>query len=184
QEEAMTLGDRIVVMKDGLVQQVGSPLEVYDGPANRFVAGFVGTPPMNFLQGQLVAENGGVLFDEGTFRIRLVDSQAAVLGDWTGKQIILGIRPEAMAGIAQGRFAGTDNTIPAQISVVEPLGEKVDLYLATANHPALVARVDARRDLAAGQDIQLHLDMTKVHVFAPDDEGSNLTLAAELAAVN
>ncbi len=70
QEEAMTLGDRIVVMKDGFVQQCGSPLEIYERPVNRFVAGFVGTPPMNFLKGRLVAENGGIVFDEGSIQFR------------------------------------------------------------------------------------------------------------------
>jgi len=177
QEEAMTLGDRIVVMKDGLVQQCGAPLEVYDSPANRFVAGFVGTPPMNFLEGSLVAADGAVFFDEGTCRIRLPEASAAKLSEWIGKNIVLGVRPEAMEIDTTGRFAGEGNVLPVQISVVEPLGEKMDLYAATDRHPHLVARVTARRDVAAEQTVQLNLDMNKVHVFEPGEAGANLALA-------
>lgn len=175
QEEAMTLGDRIVVMRDGVVHQCGAPLEVYDAPANRFVAGFVGTPPMNFLNGTLVSENGRVFFDEGNFRIRLCDADAAALDGWIGREVVLGIRPEAMSMGARGRFVGEDNVLPVQISVIEPLGEKMDLYIATPSHPNLVARVDAQRDLEAGQQVRLHVDMTRAHVFEPGEAGVNLT---------
>ncbi len=176
QEEAMTLGDRIVVMKDGVLHQCGAPLEVYDRPANRFVAGFVGTPPMNFLEGRLAAESGGVFFDEGTLKIRLSDEHAPRLAARAGENVILGLRPQAMALTAQGRFAGQDNVLSAQITVVEPLGEKIDLYLATTKHPHLVARVDAQRGLEAGQNVSLHLDVQKLHVFEPGDDGLNLSL--------
>jgi multiple sugar transport system ATP-binding protein len=184
QEEAMTLGDRIVVMKDGVVHQCGAPLEVYDRPANRFVAGFVGTPPMNFLDGKLLESDGGVYFDEGTFKLRLADEQAPSLAGRSGQDVVLGIRPEAMALSAGGRFAGTDNAVPVQIVVVEPLGEKMDLYTATANHPHVVARVDAQRGLEAGADVPLYVDTRKVHVFEPGEHGVNLTLGqtAEAAA--
>jgi len=181
QEEAMTLGDRIVVMKEGVIHQRGAPLEVYDHPANRFVAGFVGTPPMNFLGGTLAAEDSSVLFDGQSFRIRLSGEQAEGLGAWVGRPVILGVRPEAMGTVGEGRFAGQDNVMPAQISVVEPLGEKMDLYVSTPQHPDLVARVDASRDLAAGQNVSLHLDMRKVHVFEPGDDGANLGTARAAA---
>ena len=176
QEEAMTLGDRIVVMMDGIVQQCGAPLEVYDSPTNRFVAGFVGTPPMNFFEGQLVAERGGVFFDEGTVRIRLTDEQARKLVDHAGRQAVLGVRPEAMALTPEGRFAGTDNALPVRVSVIEPLGEKMDIYASTQKHPHIVARVDARRDIESEQEILLHLDLTKIHVFEPGETGANLVV--------
>ena len=176
QEEAMTLGDRIVVMKDGVIHQCGGPLEVYNTPTNRFVAGFVGTPPMNFLDGTLIEADGGVCFDEGTFKLRLSDDQVPELKGHVGSEVILGIRPEAMAMEAQGRFAGTDNVIPAQITVVEPLGEKMDLYAETGKHPHVVARVDARLGLEAGQKLPLHVDVKKVHVFEPGEDGMNLSL--------
>jgi len=176
QEEAMTLGDRIVVMKDGVIHQCGGPLEVYDTPVNRFVAGFVGTPPMNFLDGTLIEVDGGIYLDEGTFKLRLSDDQIPQLTGHVGTEVVLGIRPEAMAMEAQGRFAGIDNVIPVQITVVEPLGEKMDLYLATEKHPHVVARVDARRGLEAGQELSLHVDVKKVHVFEPGEDGINLSL--------
>ncbi len=183
QEEAMTLGDRIVVMKDGLVQQCGGPLEVYDTPANRFVAGFVGTPPMNFFNGRLVQESGGTFFDEGTCKIRLTDEQAERVAGHIGQEVVLGVRPEAMALAAESRFAGTDNVMPVTITVVEPLGEKMDLYAGTANHKHIVARVDARRDTEAGQAVSLHLDVHKVHVFEPGETGANLVADAARQAV-
>jgi len=182
QEEAMTLGDRIVVMREGLVQQCGAPLEVYDTPTNRFVAGFVGTPPMNFFEGQLTQADGALFFDEGTVRIRLTEEQAAKLAGHAGQQVVLGVRPEAMSLSAEGRFAGTDNAVPVRVSVVEPLGEKMDLYATTANHPHIVARVDARRDIAIGNDLELYLDMQKIHVFEPGDTGVNLVLGNGQAA--
>ncbi len=175
QEEAMTLGDRIVVMKDAVVQQVGSPLEVYDSPINRFVAGFVGTPPMNFFEGSLVGEDGELYFNEGATRLKLPPSCAAKLGDWAGKDVVLGARPEAMNTHGEGRFAGEENILPVHVTVTEPLGEKMDLYARTDKHPHIVARVDADRTLDAGHDVQLHLDMRKVHVFEPGEIGRNLT---------
>jgi multiple sugar transport system ATP-binding protein len=181
QEEAMTLGDRIVVMRDGLVHQRGAPLEVYQAPANRFVAGFVGTPPMNFLSGTLASGNGQVFFDEGSFRVRLCDAHAAAVRGWVGRDVVLGIRPEAMGAAGQGRFAGEDNVLPVQVGVVEPLGEKMDLYVSTAKHPNLVARVDAQRGLQAGHQIRLHVDMARVHVFEPGEAGANLTAAGAAA---
>lgn len=172
----MTLGDRIVVMRDGLVQQCGAPLEVYDSPTNRFVAGFVGTPPMNFFEGRLAAANGGVAFDEGTVQLLLTDRQSDKLGGRIGQDVALGIRPEAMALVDEGRFAGVGNVLPVQISVVEPLGEKMDLYATTPRNPHVVARVDARRDVQIGQSIELHIDLEKIHVFATGETSANLLL--------
>ena len=174
QEEAMTLGDRIVVMKDGLIQQCGTPLEVYNNPTNKFVAGFVGTPPMNFLSGRLVSDGKGVLFDEGTTGLRLLDEHASALSGWVGKDVILGIRPEAMSLEAEGRFAGRDNILPASVKVVEPLGEKMDLFTGTGRHDHIVARVDASSSVKSQQKIDLHMDMQRVRVFEPTEDGANL----------
>ena len=182
QEEAMTLGDRIVVMKDGLIHQCGAPLEVYDRPANRFVASFVGTPPMNFFTGTLVGEGGALWFEEGAARLRLSDEIVGVLGDWAGREVVLGVRPEAMSLSAEGRFAGDGNVLPVQVSVVEPLGEKMDLYAETDRHPHIVARVDAQAGIEAGREVNLHLDVRKIHVFEPGEAGTNLTLAGAAAA--
>ncbi len=175
QEEAMTLGDRIVVMKDGIVQQCDGPLAVYNSPVNRFVASFVGTPPMNFLSGRLVGENGALYFDEGTVRLRLTAAHAQKVASAVGGEVVLGVRPEAMSTHPEGRFAGTDNVLPVQIVVQEPLGEKIDLHTATAKHPHIVARVDADLALHPGLKLKLHLDMAKVHVFALGEMGANLS---------
>ena len=174
----MTLGDRIVVLKDGRIHQSGPPLEVFQKPANRFVAGFVGTPPMNFLNGTLVGQNGAVYFDEGTAQVRLTDDQSRELADWVGKEVILGVRPETMAITPEGRFAGEDNSLPIKVKVVEPLGEKMDLYAETDKHAHIVARVDADSTLTAGQTVQVYLDIDRVHVFDPAEDGANLTAAA------
>ncbi len=176
QEEAMTLGDRIVVMKDGFMQQVGTPLEVYDTPANRFVASFVGTPPMNFFEGKISSQNGNLYFDEGTCQLRLEENHKNLLADWVGKEVALGARPEAMNLSGEGRFAGEENVLPVKVGVIEPLGEKMDMYASTDNHPHIVARVDARRDVDTDQELKLHLDMRKVHIFEPGEEGTNLGL--------
>ncbi len=178
QEEAMTLGDRIVVLKDGVIHQAGPPLEVFQKPTNRFVASFVGTPPMNFLNGKLVGENGGLYFDEGTARVRLTQVQTEILSGWVNKEVILGVRPETMALVPDGRFAGDQNTLPVQVNVIEPLGEKMDLYTSTNKHGHIVARVDAVSDLKTGGTIQMHLDMDRVHVFDPAQDGANLTANA------
>ena len=118
----MTLGDRIVVMKDGLIQQVGTPLEVYNSPSNRFVAGFVGTPPMNFFEGKLTSANGATHFDEGTAGMRLTNTMATKLQAWLNKDVVMGVRPEAMSLHGEGRFKGEDNVLPMQVNVIEPLG--------------------------------------------------------------
>ncbi len=178
QEEAMTLGDRIVVMKDGVIHQAGPPLEVFQKPINRFVASFVGTPPMNFLNGKLVGENGSLYFDEGTSRLRLTPAQTATLSGWAGKDVIMGVRPETMARVPDGRFAGEENTLPVKVNVIEPLGEKMDMYTATDIHGHIVARVDAVSELKSGGTVKMHLDMDRVHVFDPAVDGANLTANA------
>lgn len=176
QEEAMTLGDRIVVMKDGIVQQCATPLEVYDKPSNRFVAGFVGTPPINFFEGKIVAQNGAMYFDEGGCQLRLPASFEPALADHVGKPVVMGARPECMSDVGEGRFAGEENRMPVKVSVVEPLGDKMDIYAGTARHGHVVARVNAHTGLDEGGQIVLHLDMKKVHFFEPGDNGVNLSL--------
>jgi len=177
QEEAMTLGDRIAVMKDGEILQVGSPLDVYHAPVDRFVATFVGTPPMNFLSGRLVAENGNVYWEDGTCRVGLSDDNAKAVAPWAGKEVVLGLRPEAIALRGEGRFAGRDNTVSGHVSVVEPLGEKMDVFCSADGRSSIVARVDAQADIRPGQPVVLHFDMQKAHVFEPTPAGRNLSLA-------
>jgi multiple sugar transport system ATP-binding protein len=177
QEEAMTLGDRIVVMKDGDIHQVGTPLEVYDQPVNRFVAGFVGTPPMNFLSGRLISENGGVFWNSGANRLRIPAEKANGLVSRANPEVVLGLRPEAIGLHGEGRFAGDgSNVLSVHVNVVEPLGEKMDILAATAENLNIVVRVDAQPDIQPGMALSLHLDMRKAHVFDPAPDGRNLSL--------
>jgi len=176
QEEAMTLGDRVVVMMDGVLQQCASPLAVYERPASRFVAGFVGMPPMNFLKGRLVAENGALWFDEGSARLRLQPQHAAVLSEWVDKEVTLGVRPEAMYTPRQTQQPSEGAILPVELKVIEPLGAEMDLYVATPQHPHIVARIDAERGLTPGETIGLQIDMEKVHVFENTEDGRNLSL--------
>jgi len=176
QEEAMTLGDRVVVMKDGVIQQCASPLEVYDRPANRFVAGFVGTPPMNFFDGRLVAENGALYFDEGANKILLPEPLASRVSGRQGTSVVLGVRPESLSERSEGAYAGTSNVLNVKVSVVEPLGDKMDVYVATAAHGHVICRIDAHSRIQEGQSLSLHLDMERVHVFEPGETGMNISL--------
>lgn len=175
QEEAMTLGSRIVVMKDGFIQQVGSPLEVYNKPVNSFVAGFVGTPPMNFLNGQIVKDGDAIFFDEGTCRIQLPTAVAAKVAARAGQGVLFGLRPEGISLHAE-RFGNAGNVIPVKVQVTEPLGEKMDVFASTSKHGHIVARVDADASILPDQQVNLFLNMAKVHIFAPEKDGENLTL--------
>ncbi len=175
QEEAMTLGDRVVVMKDGRIHQVGTPFDVYDQPVNRFVAGFVGTPPMNFLPGRLVRRGDEIWFDDGEQQLRLPAAMRERLAGHVDREVVLGIRPELMRPAAD---APEGTTLRAQVGVVEPLGERMDIYASTARHPRIVCRTDARLRVAENEAITLAVDIERVHVFEPGDEGRNLSLEA------
>lgn len=181
QEEAMTLGDRIVVMKDGIIQQVAGPLTIYDKPLNRFVAGFIGTPPMNFLTGKVIAADGGVCFDEGTCRILLPDRHKSVLRPYDQQPMVIGIRPESLSFRAEETWADKRNALPVRVSVVEPLGDRMDVYVMTKSHDKVVCRVDAHTRLEEGQELPLYVDAENVHVFQPGETGMNVTLLGDHA---
>jgi multiple sugar transport system ATP-binding protein len=169
QEEAMTLGDRVVVMKDGVVQQVGRPLEVYERPANRFVAGFVGMPPMNFVDGRLERGGGGLSFADGRTALRLPASKAALVAGWADRPVVLGIRPDAISPAPaerSGGVGGNDGGSAAR------LGVKVTQVESGAR---LVGRVEARCELQEGQEVSMFIDMNRVHLFEPGESGVNLT---------
>jgi multiple sugar transport system ATP-binding protein len=165
QVEAMTMGDRICVMKDGIIQQVADPITLYDQPANRFVAGFIGTPPMNFFTGHLERKNGHAAFRSGGVHIPLPPAWNDALAPYTDKAVLFGLRPE---DIGSPR-AETDPGAPAirsRIDVVEPMGSESYLYL-SAEDNAFVARVDAHRSVRVGDTIDLKLCLPKAHVFDP-----------------
>ena len=172
QEEAMTLGDRVVVMKDGLIQQCDTPYEVYERPTNRFVAGFVGTPPMNFFEGRLLQEGDRLIFDEGDNRLTVSPRHRAALAGHVGRTLTLGVRPEMLRPTGEAR---TDSALRVQVSVVEPLGDRTDVYAGTPRHPHLVCRVDSQTRVQENSAAVLAVDMDRVHFFEAGENGCNLT---------
>ncbi len=166
QVEAMTMGDRIVVMKDGRIQQVAAPTDLYDNPANIFVAGFIGTPPMNFFEGQLESKGGTIHFREPAFTLPLPSEWKRSLEDYVGKRVVFGIRPENIGSPA----AEADSEaikIRAKVEVIEPMGAETILYLNTDHHTFL-ARVDSHRKCKVNDQIEVAMLLSKAHVFDAD----------------
>ncbi|MBT2583912.1 sn-glycerol-3-phosphate ABC transporter ATP-binding protein UgpC [Planococcus sp. ISL-109] len=167
QTEAMTMATRLVVMKDGFIQQVGSPKEVYDEPDNIFVGGFIGSPAMNFLNGRLegnqfIMGEVSVLVPEG--KLKMLRAQ-----DYDGKEVVLGIRPEDIHDEPVFIDHSPHTKIRADIEVAELMGAEIVLYSAVDNQN-FVARVDARFSVQAGETIDMAFDMNKVHFFDKDSE--------------
>ncbi|MFN7171038.1 MAG: ABC transporter ATP-binding protein, partial [Candidatus Omnitrophota bacterium] len=170
QVEAMTLGSRIVVMKEGVIQQVGDPLTLYNRPVNKFVAGFIGTPPMNFVPGRIIKLNGKYFFDEGKFKVKILESMFEVLEKYEGKEVILGIRAEDIYDKFFTTHSSPENTIDVLVEIVEPMGSEIYLYLNTGKN-SLIARVRGMvRPPQVSQRIEVVLDMNKVHFFDKDTE--------------
>lgn len=165
QIEAMTMADRIVIMKDGIIQQVGSPKEVYDFPDNVFVGGFIGSPAMNFIQGRL--ENGK--FIAGTQEIAIPDGKMQLVKDYVGQEIILGVRPEDIHDEPVFIESSPNTTIDALIEVAELMGAETYLYSKLGGQD-FVARVDSRGNIKSGQTLKLALDMNKIHFFDAQTE--------------
>jgi multiple sugar transport system ATP-binding protein len=165
QVEAMTMGDRIVVMKDGVVQQVGDPLELYNRPANLFVAGFIGSPAMNFIPCQLLEEDDRLSIDTGDFSILLPDWITTKLGSAEEKDLIFGLRPEDMYEKGPGQEPSIERPIiKAKVNVVEPLGKEISLDVSTGAN-ALTALLGADTDAKPHQAMELTLNMDKAHLF-------------------
>ncbi len=166
QVEAMTMGDVIVVMRDGVIQQVDSPLNLYEKPANMFVAGFIGSPAMNFIPARLVTRDGATVLDADAFAMEVPPDIAALARDWVGREIIFGIRPEDIQDRAFARDAHPGWVLKATVDVHEPLGSDVILYLSVGPH-SIVARVDAHSEAKMGQATEVVFNMRKLHLFDP-----------------
>ena len=167
QVEAMTLGDRVVVMKDGLVQQVGEPLELYNEPANRFVAGFIGSPAMNFAA-VTVSDGGGALWAASDgLRIKVPAQLADRVGRYVGRPLTLGIRPEDLR-IANGADAA-DLSFGAAVEVVEKLGSEILLDV-TVGATQMVASVEPTAKTRAGDQIRLAINPDRLHFFDTESE--------------
>jgi multiple sugar transport system ATP-binding protein len=169
QVEAMTMGDRIVVMNDGLIQQVGSPLELYDKPANLFVAGFIGSPAMNFIPCRVVAENANLYVDTGGFKVPLLNSMASAVRSCDSSEFIFGIRPEDISRKGfEEESSGQREIIQARINVIETLGKETHLDL-TAGENLMTAIVSPYTPVRLEEEIELVLNMGKVHLFKKED---------------
>jgi multiple sugar transport system ATP-binding protein len=169
QVEAMTLGDRVVVMKDGWIQQVGEPLELYSRPANRFVAGFIGSPAMNFVDVNIVAAGDGVWAEAPGLRLRVPADRTQRMRAYAGQRATLGVRPEDLH-IAGGADA-PDTIINAVVDVVEPLGSEILLDVKVG--PSLmVARVDPTIRVKVHESLRLAVEPDRLHFFDARNEAA------------
>jgi multiple sugar transport system ATP-binding protein len=170
QTEAMTMGDRIVILKDGEVQQTGTPMELYNNPVNKFVAGFIGSPSMNFLKGKIIAGNGLLFVSQNEeLKINLRDSKSLVLNKYDNKTVEIGIRPEHFK-VAQPNLPSVVNV---KLDVVEPMGNESFLYFQLEGQQ-FIARISVPFDLKAGQQIQLQIGTDNIYFF---DTDTGITLA-------
>ena len=166
QTEAMTMGDRIVVMKDGVIQQVDTPQNLYNYPCNKFVAGFIGSPQMNFLEAVVEKEGDGFVLVFGQNRIPLVKPE---LAPYVGKKVIFGIRPEDIHAEESFLAISAGSNVEARVDLAEMMGSEIYLYL-TCNGQKLVARVPSRTGIRADDQVKLALDANKIHVFDSETE--------------
>lgn len=171
QTEAMTLGTRIVVMKDGVVQQVDSPINLYNAPSNLFVAGFIGSPQMNFMDAQVKVSGQEVDLVVGSFQIKLPPAKAQKLikEGYAGKTVVMGIRPEDVHDSQMFIEASPDTVVESTIRVYELLGAEVFLYFDVEGFP-MTARVDPRTTARTGDKVRFALDAEKIHIFDKETE--------------
>jgi multiple sugar transport system ATP-binding protein len=172
QVEAMTMGTRIVVMKDGLIQQVADPITLYDKPVNKFVGGFIGSPAMNFMVGSV--ENGRL--KSANFDILPEDELADKLKGHSGQKVYVGIRPENFGLKGYTAIEERDNAVRARIEVVEPLGAETHVMASVGGDQTVVARVDAHAPVSPGDDVELLVDRGFLHAFDLENE-ENLRFA-------
>jgi len=170
QVEAMTMADRIAVLRDGILQQVDTPQHLYDFPANVFVAGFIGSPSMNFFSATLVGDGGDLAVDCGSFRIKITDKIRSRLMAGPGQRVVFGIRPEDIFHpdfIAPGVNVVR---VPSKVDVTELMGNEIFLYLLAGDQP-YIARVDPRGYTRPGETIDMAFNADNIHLFNADVEG-------------
>jgi len=164
QVEAMTMGSRIVVMKDGVIQQVAAPLDLFRNPKTRFVAGFIGSPPMNFFEGRIRADGGDVIFEEGAFSLTLPSLQADALRPYAGKEVVFGVRPGDVYHQARAPESARPFRVDARVEVVEPMGDEIYIYLDTGRH-SFVAKTQEIANAKIGAEYSVCFNMEKTHFF-------------------
>lgn len=176
QVEAMTMGTRIVVMKDGFIQQVDAPQNLYDYPANQFVAGFIGTPQMNFFDATLTASNGDMFVEFGGHSIKITKPmQDRIIGDYVGKKVVLGIRPDDIHDEQIFIESSPDTVVEGYVDVLEKLGSETLLYLNIAGREGYtIARVDPRTSVVRDTTVKFAIDAKHIHLFDAETQMSIL----------
>ncbi|KUO95444.1 ABC transporter ATP-binding protein [Ferroacidibacillus organovorans] len=175
QTEAMTMGDRIVVMKDGFIQQVATPQEIYNHPRNLFVAGFIGSPSMNFINGRVEEQNGKLLFVATGLSLEIPEGrhEAVRAAGAVGKEMVLGIRPEHIHDEPVYMETYPGGVFEAVIEVVEHMGSEMYLMMDLSGQQ-VTGRIVARSDVHASEKVKLAMDMSKIHMFDKETELSIL----------
>ncbi|RYG54792.1 glycerol-3-phosphate ABC transporter ATP-binding protein, partial [bacterium] len=171
QIEAMTMGQRIAVMKDGHIMQCDSPMQLFRHPANMFVAGFIGTPSMNFVPAQLKKEGSSYIVDCGSFQLAAPKEQTGKLDNWVGKKLVFGVRPGDIfdAGLTNSVASTPENTIDTKVDVIEPMGEITAVYL-TIGTASLVASLSSDTLASDGKPLKVSIDLNRTHLFDAETE--------------
>jgi len=169
QTEAMTMGTRVVVLKDGLLQQMDTPHNLYSYPANLFVAGFIGSPAMNFFDATLVGENGDLYVDSGTFRLKVPKEKLQVLLPYKGKKVTFGIRPDDLHDPQFTPPNITAGKIKAEVDVTELMGNEVLAHF-LMGEKSFVARFDPRTGIRVEDTVEVMVNMDNMHAFDPQTE--------------
>jgi multiple sugar transport system ATP-binding protein len=173
QVEAMTMGHRIAVMRDGILQQLDTPQVLYDRPANMFVAGFIGSPSMNFFEGTVSGTDGELWVEAGTLKLRVPDHRMNAVKAAVGREVIFGIRPEDIHHPMDRQDAPDHQRAKVTVEVVEPLGSEQFVYLRSGNQE-FTSRMPSRAALAAGNNVDVVFDTERMHVF---DKQTEMALA-------
>ncbi len=179
QVEAMTMGDRIVVMSNGRIQQVAKPLEIYNHPSNLFVAGFIGSPPMNFIEGRIITNGSNLAFQElsekgdpGTILLNVTETQSKKLTGKVGQRVVMGVRFEDLGDKYSMPSHDPSHVIHGKLDVIEPMGVETHLYIFTGNHN-LIARSTTHIQPELGHDLQININMEKAHFFDSLDKSKH-----------
>ena len=175
QTEAMTMGERIVIMKDGVVQQIDKPLSLYNHPKNKFVAGFIGSPSMNFLKGKIsIDKEASFISEGGNLKLNFSGNQYKKLKDYSNKDIWLGVRPEDIYDASSTSENQSFRKVETTLEIVEPIGNEIFLYF-TIENVQFVARIPARKKPEANSKQVLYIDTSKLHFFDGETEEAILS---------
>jgi multiple sugar transport system ATP-binding protein len=169
QTEAMTMGSRIAVLRDGVLQQIDTPQRLYDYPGNVFVAGFIGSPSMNFFDATLIEEDGSMYLDTRDFRLEVPEDMADTYKPELGKEVILGLRPEHVHDPEFTPPGITPAMVEAEVEITELMGNEVNTYLSTEN-TSFLGRFDPRTKVTVGMTKTTAFDMSRIHIFDKQTE--------------